>query len=132
MIKPGFVILSFILLSLTSCEKKNTHRYPPTQICHNLTLSSSNLHENDRLYLLYDTRLLMRERIDVLDAKHFDRSFCNKYRNQGTLRLVIRENKAVIIDTSLRIAKPKYGYKIDIDRTKAHLTLVADTVNDQK
>lgn len=81
------------------------------------------------VYLLYDTRLLLREKIDSLSAKHFNSIFCNRYRKEGILRVIIIENKKTIIDTSVYVVKPKYNYRIEINRAKAQLTLIADNAD---
>ncbi|WP_183560431.1 hypothetical protein [Mucilaginibacter sp. SP1R1] len=124
--KLELIGLGFISILFTACEKSNTHRYPATEVCQNLILSSNNLHPQDRVYLLYDTRLLLREKIDSLNGRNFNSVFCNGYRKEGTLRLVIRNNKQLIIDTSIRVIKPKKGYKIDVNRAQGRLILTED------
>ncbi len=43
--------------------------------------------------------LLPRKKVDSAGAPHFQRAFCNRYRQQGELRIVIMEDKSVLIDS---------------------------------
>jgi hypothetical protein len=110
------LLIAVIFISVTACEKKNTHRYTPTDNCQNLSLTVTYLYPADRVYLYYDTRLLLRQRVDSLSVQHFHREFCNRYRREGVLRLIIMDKKQVLIDTALQIKKPATGYHLSADR----------------
>ena len=116
-------LIMMLLLSFTGCEKKNAHRYEPVANCRNLTLEVTDLYPGDRVYLYYDIRLLLREKVDSTDAQNFQRVFCNRYRQQGELRIVIMEDKSVLIDTALRIEKPLTGYHISANRFLRSLSI---------
>jgi hypothetical protein len=127
MIKLKMILTGLVLFSVMACKRNNTNRYPATAACHNLTLTVSLLHPQERVALLYDTRLLLRHRVDSLHDIDFNSNFCIKYRNKGTLRVIITANKQSIIDTSMIIDKPLSGYKLAINRTSATVALTADT-----
>ncbi|MFB9843873.1 hypothetical protein [Mucilaginibacter ginsenosidivorans] len=116
MIKFQIPIIIIALLSVAGCEKKNTYRDTPTDSCQNLTLAVKGLHPGDRVYVYYDTRLLLRQKVDSLSGAHFHKEFCNRYRREGVLGTVILEKKRVLIDTALQVKKPVTGYQVSADR----------------
>jgi hypothetical protein len=128
MIKSSFIFISIVLLSTTGCKRKDAYRYPATEECNNLTLTINHLNPHERVYLLYDTRLLLRYRADSTHQTDFNKTFCNKYRKEGTFRLLVAADKKVILDTNLRIEKPAHGYKIALSREPLSLSMTADTV----
>lgn len=117
-------LIIILLLPFTGCEKKNAHRYTPEENCRNLSLEVTDLYPGDRVFLYYDTRLLLRQKVDSVGVQHFQREFCNRYRQQGELRIVIMEDKKVLIDTALRIEMPATGYHISANRFLRSLSIV--------
>lgn len=114
------------LFSIVACKRSNTNRYPADEKCHNLSLSIGQLHPHERVALFYDTRLVLRHHADSLHDIDLNRDFCIKYRDKGTLRLVIRANKKAMLDTSILVEKPGPGYKLTVSRNPTMVTLKPD------
>ena len=104
-----------LVIILTACERKNAHRKPASESCHNLTLVVHRLHPRDLVYLAYDTRMLLRYRLGAADTS-LDKRFCNRYHQQGTFRLMIMSGDKVIQDASVILKQPVNGYRLTADR----------------
>ena len=117
-------------LSMAACQRSNSNRYPANDKCRNLSLSISQLHPHERVALLYDTRLVLRHRVDSAHDVDLNKDFCIKFRDKGTLRLVIWADKKALIDTSILVEKPGPAYKLTVSRNPTAVTLTADVLAD--
>ncbi|MBV8390148.1 MAG: hypothetical protein JO080_10145 [Mucilaginibacter sp.] len=124
------ILVLGVLCSIMACKRSNTNRYPANEECHNLNLSISQLHPHERVALLYDTRLVLRHRVDSVHDIDLNKDFCIKYRDKGTLRLIIWANKKALIDTSILIERPNSGYKLMVSRPQMAITLTPDITAD--
>ena len=118
--------------SIAACKRSNTNRYPANDKCHNLSLSINELHPHERVALLYDTRLVLRHRVDSVHDIDLNKDFCIKYRDKGTLRLVIWANKKALIDTSILVERPGLDYKLTVSRNPTVVTLKPDVLADNR
>ncbi len=130
MIRLKMILTILILFSIVACTRSNTNRYPANEKCRNLSLSISQLHPHERVALLYDTRLVLRHRADSVHDVDLNKDFCIKYRDKGTLRLVIWANKKAVVDTSILVEKPGPGYKLAVSRNPMAVTLTPDILAD--
>lgn len=130
MIKLKIALVVAAFFAVVACKRSNSNRYPANEKCRNLSLSVSLLHPHERVALLYDTRLVLRHRVDSVHDVDLNKDFCIKYRDKGTLRLVIWANKKALLDTSILVEKPGPGYKLTVSRNPMTATLTSDTVAD--
>lgn len=130
MIKLKLILAAVALFLVIACKRSNTNRYPANEKCRNLSLSISQLHPHERVALLYDTRLVLRHYVDSLHDVDLNKDFCIKYRDKGTLRLVIRANKKAVLDTSILVEKPRPGYTLTVSRNPTAATLKPDILTD--
>ena len=123
-------LTAIALFSVVACKRSNSNRYLANEKCDNLSLSISQLHPHERVALLYDTRLVLRHRVDSVHDIDLNKEFCIKYRNKGTLRLIIWANKKALIDTSIQVERPGPGYKLTVSRNPMAVTLTPDILAD--
>ena len=126
MIRLKMILMTAVLLSVVACKRSSSDRYPANEKCRNLSLSISQLHPRESVALLYDTRLVLRHRVDSVHDVDLNKDFCIKYRDKGTLRLVIWADKKALIDTSILVEKPGSGYKLTVSRSPPVVTLTSD------
>lgn len=132
MIRSKMILAAIALFSITACKRSNTNRYPANDKCRNLSLSINQLHPHERVALLYDTRLVLRHRVDSVHDVDLNKDFCIKYRDKGTLRLVIWANKKALMDTSILVEKPGVDYKLTVSRNPTVVTLKPDALADNR
>ena len=132
MIRSKMILAAIALFSITACKRSNTNRYPANDKCRNLSLSINQLHPHERVALLYDTRLVLRHRVDSVHDIDLNKDFCIKYRDKGTLRLVIWANKKALIDTSILVERPGLDYKLTVSRNPTVVTLKPDVLADNR
>ncbi|HEY9001605.1 MAG TPA: hypothetical protein VIM89_09645 [Mucilaginibacter sp.] len=130
MIRSKMILAFVVILSVVACKRSNSNRYPANEKCHNLNLSISQLHPHERVALLYDTRLVLRHRVDSVHDVDLSKDFCIKYRDKGTLRLVIWADKKALLDTSILVEKPSPGYKLTVSRNPTVVNLKPDILAD--
>ena len=132
MIKLKMILTAIALFCVIACKRGDTNRYPANDKCRNLSLSINQLHPHERVALLYDTRLVLRHRVDSVHDIDLNKDFCIKYRNKGTLRLVIWANKKALMDTSILVEKPGVDYKLTVSRNPTVVTLKPDALADNR
>ena len=132
MIRLKIILAAAALFSVIACKRSNTNRYPANDKCHNLSLSIDQLHPHESVALLYDTRLVLRHRVDSVHDIDLNKDFCIKYRHKGTLRLVIWANKKALMDTSILVEKPHVDYKLTVSRHPTVVTLKPDVLADNR
>lgn len=130
MIRLKIILATIALLSMVACQRSNSNRYPANDKCRNLSLCISQLHPHERVALLYDTRLVLRHRVDSVHDVDLNKNFCIKFRDKGTLRLVIWANKKALMDTSILVEKPGLAYKLTVSRNPTAVTLTSDVLAD--
>jgi hypothetical protein len=125
--KISLLSVCLICLLFTSCKRREIHRDTSHGACNNLQLHVRELKRNDVVVLLYDTRVILQHTMDTAEGDEIKLTFCNKFRESGTLRFNICTDQGSIMDTSIIVTKPKQDYLIQVNRLRANLKLLSDT-----